>query len=132
MLVLLSCDFRRHSALVKQPVSALWSHQQPYMHTKQNLRTHTDACQQARIQRQVLAGSTNHDGLLQVKVSQPLAASHLGQIIALQQRTLSQKPVILQKTDRLARYFVERLLLIALAGSLGLMFWIVRRLEKAS
>lgn len=63
----------------------------------------------------VLAGSVNHDGLLQIKVRQPLASSRLGQIIALQQRTLSQKPAVLQKTDRLARYFVERLLLIAIA-----------------
>ncbi|MDX1392122.1 MAG: cation-translocating P-type ATPase, partial [Rheinheimera sp.] len=62
----------------------------------------------------VLAGSVNHDGLLQVSVRQPLAHSRLGQIIALQQRTLSQKPAVLQKTDRLARFFVERLLIIAL------------------
>lgn len=72
----------------------------------------------------VLAGSTNHDGLLQVKVTQPLSSSHLGQIIALQQRTLSQKPAILQKTDRLARYFVERLLLIAVATFLLWYFWL--------
>ncbi|MEH8020847.1 heavy metal translocating P-type ATPase [Rheinheimera metallidurans] len=72
----------------------------------------------------VLAGSTNHDGLLQVKVTQPLLSSHLGQIIALQQRTLSQKPAILQKTDRLARYFVERLLLIAVATFLLWYFWL--------
>lgn len=72
----------------------------------------------------VLAGSINHDGLLQIKVSQSLAASHLGQIIALQQRTLSQKPVVLQKTDRLARYFVERLLLIALATFVLWYFWL--------
>ncbi|WP_166839619.1 heavy metal translocating P-type ATPase [Rheinheimera pleomorphica] len=68
-----------------------------------------------RIGDTVLAGSVNHDGLLQVKVTQPLAASRLGQIIQLQQRTLSQKPAVLEKTDRLARYFVERLLLIAAA-----------------
>ena len=72
----------------------------------------------------VLAGTTNHDGLLTVQVSQPLAASHLGQIIALQQRTLSQKPAVLQKTDQLARYFVERLLLVALATFLLWYFWL--------
>ena len=72
----------------------------------------------------VLAGSTNHDGLLQVKVSQPLAASHLGQIIALQQRTLSQKPAVLQKTDQLARYFVERLLVVAIATFALWYFWL--------
>ena len=72
----------------------------------------------------VLAGSVNHDGLLHVKVRQPLASSRLGQIIALQQRTLSQKPAVLQKTDNLARYFVERLLLIAVATFLLWYFWI--------
>lgn len=61
----------------------------------------------------VLAGSINHNGLLQVKVSAALASSRLGQIITLQQRTLSQKPALLQKTDKLARYFIERLLVIA-------------------
>ena len=72
----------------------------------------------------VLAGSVNHDGLLQVKVRQPVANSRLGQIIALQQKTLSQKPAVLQKTDNLARYFVERLLLIAVATFLLWYFWI--------
>uniref|UniRef100_A0A486XUT4 Type cbb3 cytochrome oxidase biogenesis protein CcoI Copper-translocating P-type ATPase n=1 Tax=Rheinheimera sp. BAL341 TaxID=1708203 RepID=A0A486XUT4_9GAMM len=72
----------------------------------------------------VLAGSVNHDGLLQVKVTQPLAASRLGQIITLQQRTLSQKPAVLEKTDRLARYFVERLLLIAAATFVLWYFWL--------
>jgi P-type Cu2+ transporter len=72
----------------------------------------------------VLAGSVNHDGLLQVKVTDSLAASRLGQIIALQQRTLSQKPAVLQKTDRLARYFVQRLLVIAVATFLLWYFWL--------
>ncbi len=73
---------------------------------------------------QVLAGSVNHDGLLQVKVSAALAASRLGQIISLQQNTLSQKPAVLQKTDRLARYFVERLLVIAVATFVLWYFWL--------
>jgi P-type Cu2+ transporter len=72
----------------------------------------------------VLAGSINHDGLLQVEVTQPLASSRLGQIIALQQRTLSQKPAVLQKTDRLARFFVERLLLIAVFTFVLWYFWL--------
>ncbi|SEB02355.1 heavy metal translocating P-type ATPase [Alkalimonas amylolytica] len=72
----------------------------------------------------VLAGSVNHDGVLQVKVSQPLALSRLGQIIALQQDTLNQKPKLAEKTDELAQYFVERLLLIALATFLVWFFWI--------
>ena len=72
----------------------------------------------------VLAGSVNHDGILKVRVSQPLAASRLGQIIALQQRTLSQKPAVLQKTDALARYFVERLLVIAALTFIGWYFWL--------
>lgn len=72
----------------------------------------------------VMAGSINHDGLLQVKVSNTLASSRLGQIIALQQRTLSQKPAVLQRTDRLAKYFVERLLMIAAATFVLWYFWL--------
>nr|WP_269435444.1 heavy metal translocating P-type ATPase [Rheinheimera lutimaris] len=72
----------------------------------------------------VLAGSVNHDGLLEIKVTTPLQASRLGQIIKLQQRTLSQKPAVLQKTDTLARYFVERLLLIAAATFVLWYFWL--------
>lgn len=72
----------------------------------------------------VLAGSINHDGVLHVRVSQPLALSRLGQIISLQQETLNQKPKLAEKTDALAQYFVERLLLIALATFLVWFFWI--------
>ena len=72
----------------------------------------------------VLAGSVNHDGVLQVQVTQPLALSRLGQIIQLQQATLNQKPKLAEKTDELAQYFVERLLLIALATFLVWFFWI--------
>ncbi|MDX1676822.1 heavy metal translocating P-type ATPase [Arsukibacterium sp.] len=72
----------------------------------------------------VLAGSINHDGLLTVKVTSALAHSRLGQIIQLQQQTLHSKPRLVEKTDRLARYFVERLLLIA-AGTFALWyFWL--------
>ncbi len=63
----------------------------------------------------VLAGTINHDGLLTVTVSATLAHSRLGQIIQLQQQTLHTKPRLVEKTDKLARYFVERLLLIAAA-----------------
>ena len=72
----------------------------------------------------VLAGSINHDGVLKVQVQAALATSRLGQIITLQQQTLSEKPVVLQKTDRLARYFVERLLLIAVATFVLWYFWL--------
>lgn len=72
----------------------------------------------------VLAGTVNHDGLLQVKVTSALGSSRLGQIIQLQQRTLSQKPAMLEKTDKLARYFVERLLLIAAATFMLWYFWL--------
>lgn len=61
----------------------------------------------------VLAGSINHDGLLKIRVSEALAHSRLGQIIQLQQQTLNQKPRLVEKTDQLAKYFVERLLVIA-------------------
>lgn len=73
---------------------------------------------------EVMAGSVNHDGILHVKVSRALETSRLGQIILLQQQTLSQKPAVLQRTDRLARYFVERLLLIAAATFALWYFWL--------
>lgn len=71
----------------------------------------------------VLAGSINHDGLLKVQVNAVLAHSRLGQIIQLQQQTLSQKPRLVEKTDELAKYFVERLLVIALLTFLLWYFW---------
>lgn len=61
----------------------------------------------------VLAGSVNHDGVLIVAVNKVLTQSRLGQIISLQQQTLHQKPQILEKTDKIARFFVQRLLIIA-------------------
>jgi Cu2+-exporting ATPase len=61
----------------------------------------------------VLAGSVNHDGVLVVQVQKALTESRLGQIIVLQQQTLHQKPQLLEKTDKIARFFVQRLLVIA-------------------
>lgn len=71
----------------------------------------------------VLAGSVNHDGLLTINVTTPLAHSRLGQIIQLQQQTLSQKPKLVEKTDKLAKYFVERLLVIAVVTFALWYFW---------
>jgi Cu2+-exporting ATPase len=61
----------------------------------------------------VLAGSVNHDGVLIVQVNKVLTQSRLGQIISLQQQTLHQKPQLLEKTDKIARFFVQRLLVVA-------------------
>ncbi|RVU37482.1 cadmium-translocating P-type ATPase [Rheinheimera riviphila] len=61
----------------------------------------------------VLAGSVNHDGVLIVAVHKGLTQSRLGQIISLQQQTLHQKPQLLEKTDKIARFFVQRLLVVA-------------------
>ncbi|WP_349679150.1 MULTISPECIES: heavy metal translocating P-type ATPase [unclassified Arsukibacterium] len=72
----------------------------------------------------VLAGTINHDGLLTVTVSSTLAHSRLGQIIQLQQQTLHTKPRLVEKTDKLARYFVERLLVIAAATFALWYFWL--------
>ncbi len=72
----------------------------------------------------VLAGSVNHDGVLVVNVLHGLAESRLGQIIALQQQTLHQKPALLEKTDRIARFFVQRLLIIATLTFAAWYFWI--------
>lgn len=63
----------------------------------------------------VLAGSVNHDGVLIVEVNKALTQSRLGQIISLQQQTLHQKPQLLEKTDKIARFFVQRLLVVATA-----------------
>ena len=73
---------------------------------------------------EVMAGTVNHDGVLTIKVNRALETSRLGQIILLQQQTLSQKPAVLQRTDRLARYFVERLLVIAVATFALWYFWL--------
>ena len=72
----------------------------------------------------VLAGSINHDGILIVRVRSGLTESRLGQIIALQQQTLHQKPAVLEKTDRIARFFVQRLLVIATLTFCAWYFWI--------
>ena len=61
----------------------------------------------------VLAGSVNHDGVLIITVNKGLTQSRLGQIISLQQQTLHQKPQLLEKTDKIARFFVQRLLIVA-------------------
>lgn len=66
-----------------------------------------------KLEDMVLAGSTNHDGIITVKVMKALTESRLGQIILLQQQTLHQKPALLEKTDKIARFFVQRLLVIA-------------------
>lgn len=72
----------------------------------------------------VLAGSINHDGVLIVAVDKTLTESRLGQIIQLQQQTLHQKPALLEKTDRIARFFVQRLLVVATLTFLAWYFWI--------
>nr|WP_269822767.1 heavy metal translocating P-type ATPase [Rheinheimera faecalis] len=72
----------------------------------------------------VMAGSINHDGVLKVTVHQALAHSRLGQIIELQQQTLNQKPQIVEKTTKLARFFIQRLLIIAFATFLLWYFWL--------
>lgn len=72
----------------------------------------------------VMAGSINHDGVLKVAVHQALAHSRLGQIISLQQQTLNQKPQIVEKTTKLARFFIQRLLVIALGTFLVWYFWL--------
>lgn len=72
----------------------------------------------------VLAGSTNHDGILTVRVTKALTESRLGQIIQLQQQTLHQKPALLEKTDKIARFFVQRLLVVASATFLVWYFYL--------
>lgn len=72
----------------------------------------------------VMAGSLNHDGILTVQVAHALTESRLGQIIRLQQQTLHQKPDILQRTDKIARFFVQRLLVIATLTFVGWYFFI--------
>ena len=72
----------------------------------------------------VMAGSINHDGVLKITVHQALAHSRLGQIIELQQQTLNQKPQIVEKTTQLARFFIQRLLIIALGTFLVWYFWL--------
>lgn len=72
----------------------------------------------------VLAGSNNHDGILTIQVTKALTESRLGQIIQLQQQTLHQKPALLEKTDKIARFFVQRLLVVATATFLVWYFYL--------
>ncbi|MBC3766942.1 heavy metal translocating P-type ATPase [Neptunicella marina] len=66
----------------------------------------------------VYGGSTNHQGVLTVVVTNTLNTSLINQIVMMQESALADKPQISQMADRLSRYFVSAVLVVA-----GLTYW---------
>ncbi len=77
---------------------------------------------------EVLAGSGNIDGSLDIEVSAPASHSSIVQMETLLERAQSSKPRFAQLADRLASYFVSAVLLLAL---LSYLFWLQRLPEHA-
>ena len=68
----------------------------------------------------VLAGSRNHDGVLDIRVSEPAERFVIRQIARLYDQASHYRPRWAQLADRTARYFVGAVLLIAAGAAL---FW---------
>ncbi|RZU47201.1 Cu2+-exporting ATPase [Fluviicoccus keumensis] len=64
-------------------------------------------------------GSQNHDGPLLVEVLRPSSGSTLATLNHLINRALSEKPVLAQKADRIARWFSGLVLVLAAGVYLG-------------
>ncbi len=62
---------------------------------------------------QVYAGTTNHDGVLKVKINQIGKNTLINQIVHLQNTALAQRPKIAKLTDKIASWFIAILLLVA-------------------
>jgi P-type Cu2+ transporter len=71
----------------------------------------------------VNAGATNLGARLVVRVDAAGERTRVGALLALVQDALSRKPALLQTTDRLARRFVQALLVMAVATGV---FWLSR------
>ncbi|MDO2951472.1 heavy metal translocating P-type ATPase [Aeromonas simiae] len=76
----------------------------------------------------VYAGTLCSDSPLLVRVSRPISASRIAQILRLQEAALEEKPQLAVMADRLSRYFILALLLIAAAVWA---FWHVHAPEQA-
>jgi Cu2+-exporting ATPase len=63
----------------------------------------------------VNAGATNLGARLVVRVTAAGSRSRVGALLAVVEEALAQKPALLRTTDRLARYFVQGLLVLAAA-----------------
>jgi len=65
------------------------------------------------IEAQVYAGTTNHDGVIQIKINQLGSHTLINQIVTLQHKALASRPKLAQITDKIARWFVAAILLVA-------------------
>ncbi|PTQ88499.1 heavy metal translocating P-type ATPase [Agitococcus lubricus] len=61
----------------------------------------------------VVSGSQNHDSPLQIDVTQTASASTLATIHQLMARALAEKPLLAQKADRFAHWFIVVILLLS-------------------
>ena len=68
---------------------------------------------------QVVAGTVNQDGYLQVRVSQVGAHTVLAQIVSMVEQAQTQKAPVQKLTDQIAGVFVPAVLLIALITGIG-------------
>ncbi|GAA3529958.1 heavy metal translocating P-type ATPase [Zobellella aerophila] len=80
----------------------------------------------------VFAGTTNIESPLRIRVLRPLSRSRVAEILRAQDEALADKPRVALLADRLSRYFVAALLLVALLTYLGWLwfdadnaFWIM-------
>lgn len=70
----------------------------------------------------LIGGSINHDQPLQADVTRTGQDTVLATLQQLLSRALSEKPLIAQKADRMARFFVGRVLVLAVAVYVGWQF----------
>ncbi|CCQ12134.1 Type cbb3 cytochrome oxidase biogenesis protein CcoI; Copper-translocating P-type ATPase [Pseudoalteromonas luteoviolacea B = ATCC 29581] len=68
---------------------------------------------------QVFAGTTNHDGVIEIEINQLGQDTLLNQIIRLQHTALSNRPKIVEVTDKVAQWFVACLLVFATLTAIG-------------
>ncbi|WP_438865427.1 heavy metal translocating P-type ATPase [Neptunicella sp.] len=76
----------------------------------------------------VYGGTTNHAGVLTIKVETDLQHALISQIVRLQEIALAAKPKLAVLADKVSRYFVTAVLVIALAT---FTFWTLQGNEQA-
>jgi Cu2+-exporting ATPase len=62
---------------------------------------------------QVYAGTTNHDGVVKIRVNQLGTHTLVNQIVNLQNKALASRPKLAEVTDKVAQWFVAILLVVA-------------------
>lgn len=72
-----------------------------------------------RIGQQVFAGTVNHDGVITIKINKVGKNTLLNQIIKLQHNALTNRPKLVEVTDKVAQWFVACLLIFASITAIG-------------